>query len=281
MSMQAFNGSGASDFDGALELIRAENLGGGLLSGYFYGKGPGGPGESAPEGIEGMDAFADDNLGDQSDTGSGAGGFYGYGKKDKEPERSFTAVPPAWSNNVNPNSLSSIGQETRAIIRKRVLFAGVRGVWNGAATADVGGGDGTGSAYHDGPSGPLDDPKAFDIAAFHQNQGFHQTFFHQVVHLHGFFLDGAQWIHGKEHEEGFLGNEKLNRIRHPLPIAKLKFEPAARGWPETCYHCPVFRTALRGQHQSFLFEVNLKMDVDDTETKWVLAGTALLLSPEY
>jgi len=45
------------------------------------------------------------------------------------------------------------------------------------------------------------------------------------------------------------------------------------------YNCPVYQTTLRGP--TYVFTALLKMESEDYDEKlWVLAGVALLMSPE-
>jgi dynein heavy chain, axonemal len=44
------------------------------------------------------------------------------------------------------------------------------------------------------------------------------------------------------------------------------------------YHCPVYVTSMRGP--TFVFTANVKMDADDHEHRWILAGAALLLTDD-
>jgi dynein heavy chain len=45
------------------------------------------------------------------------------------------------------------------------------------------------------------------------------------------------------------------------------------------YKCPVYTTSARGA--TIVFTANLQMESEDTDpNKWILAGVALLMSPE-
>jgi len=45
------------------------------------------------------------------------------------------------------------------------------------------------------------------------------------------------------------------------------------------YDCPVYVTSMRGP--TYVFTAKLKMESDETDEKlWILAGVALLMSPE-
>ena len=44
------------------------------------------------------------------------------------------------------------------------------------------------------------------------------------------------------------------------------------------YHCPVFITSLRGG--TFVYLTNVRMDADDNEQRWILAGAAMLLTED-
>ena len=47
---------------------------------------------------------------------------------------------------------------------------------------------------------------------------------------------------------------------------------------DSMYVCPIFITSTRGA--TFLTKANVRMDADDTQDRWILAGAALLLSDE-
>ena len=45
------------------------------------------------------------------------------------------------------------------------------------------------------------------------------------------------------------------------------------------YNCPVYTTSMRGP--TFVFTAGLQMESEETDpNKWILAGVALLMSPE-
>ena len=54
--------------------------------------------------------------------------------------------------------------------------------------------------------------------------------------------------------------------------------PAHQHTHRNRYHCPVFITSLRGG--TFVYLTNVRMDADDNEQRWILAGAAMLLTEE-
>merc|ERR1712048_701878 len=94
------------------------------------------------------------------------------------------------------------------------------------------------------------------------------------VNCHGLFMEGAGWEDGKEKEEGYLAESKMKDLHPIMPIANVyAVHIDDMDWT-AMYHCPVFSTSLRGA--TFIFQANVRMDPDDSEIRWVLAGAAML-----
>jgi len=94
------------------------------------------------------------------------------------------------------------------------------------------------------------------------------------VHVHGLFMEGAGWEDGKGDEEGYITESKMKDLHPVMPICNVfAVHIDEMDW-NSMYHCPVFSTSLRGA--TYIFTANIRMDPDDNETRWILAGAALL-----
>jgi dynein heavy chain, axonemal len=67
---------------------------------------------------------------------------------------------------------------------------------------------------------------------------------------------------------------------HPiLPIVHVTAVTRANKVVKGMYECPVYTTSARGG--TYVFTANMKMESEETDpNKWILAGVALLMSPE-
>jgi dynein heavy chain, axonemal len=99
------------------------------------------------------------------------------------------------------------------------------------------------------------------------------------MYIHGLFLEGAQWEKGRGNDQGYL-TEMAPKILHPpLPVMNVKAVQLEERPEKGYYKCPVYVTSMRGP--TYVFTAHLKMENDeDPGDDWVLAGVALLLSPE-
>jgi len=96
----------------------------------------------------------------------------------------------------------------------------------------------------------------------------------QGVNCHGLFLEGAGWEDGKGEDEGYITESKMKDLHPVMPICNIfAVHIDVMDW-NCMYHCPVFSTSLRGA--TFIFQANIRMDPDDNEFRWVLAGAAML-----
>ncbi|CAE7754278.1 ODA11 [Symbiodinium sp. CCMP2592] len=96
----------------------------------------------------------------------------------------------------------------------------------------------------------------------------------QGVNVHGLFLEGAGWEDGKGEDEGYITESKMKDLHPTMPICNIfAVHISEMDW-NAMYHCPVFSTSLRGA--TFIFQANVRMDPDDNEYRWVLAGAAML-----
>lgn len=98
------------------------------------------------------------------------------------------------------------------------------------------------------------------------------------VYVHGFFMEGAGWEDGKGDEEGYITDSKLKDLHPVMPICNVfAVHIDEMSW-EHMYQCPVFITSERGA--TFVFAANVRMDADDTDIRWILAGAALMLTDD-
>jgi len=94
------------------------------------------------------------------------------------------------------------------------------------------------------------------------------------VYVHGLFMEGAGWEDGKGEDEGYITESKMKDLHPYMPICNVyAVHIDVMSW-EAMYHCPVFSTTLRGA--TFVVQANIRMDPDDVEHRWTLAGAALL-----
>merc|ERR1719345_677170 len=94
------------------------------------------------------------------------------------------------------------------------------------------------------------------------------------VYIHGLFMEGAGWEDGKGEEEGYITDSKMKDLHPYMPICNVySVHIDIMDWT-AMYHCPMFATSLRGA--TFVFQANVRMDPDDDEKHWILAGAALL-----
>jgi dynein heavy chain len=98
------------------------------------------------------------------------------------------------------------------------------------------------------------------------------------VFMHGLFLEGASWEEGKGADEGYIAESRMKELRVLMPVVNTySVHVDEMSW-ESMYKCPVFITSLRGA--TFVYQANVRMDADDNEQRWILAGAAMLLTEE-
>ena len=98
------------------------------------------------------------------------------------------------------------------------------------------------------------------------------------VFVHGFFLEGASWEEGKGSDEGYIADSKMKELHVEMPVINVYAVHIDEMSWESMYHCPVFITSLRGA--TFVYQANVRMDADDNETRWIMAGAAMLLTDD-
>lgn len=97
--------------------------------------------------------------------------------------------------------------------------------------------------------------------------------------IHGFYLQGAAWELGRGAEQGNLMDMIPKELYPELPVVQVvainRKDQVSAGY----YDCPVYVTSLRGP--TYVFLAKLKMESEDSDAMlWVLAGVAVLMSPE-
>lgn len=98
------------------------------------------------------------------------------------------------------------------------------------------------------------------------------------VYVHGLYMEGAGWEDGKGEDEGYITDSKMKDLHPYMPICNVySVHIDVMDWT-AMYHCPVFATSTRGA--TFIFQGNVRMDPDDDEKRWVLAGAALLTADD-
>ena len=99
------------------------------------------------------------------------------------------------------------------------------------------------------------------------------------AYINGFFLEGAGWENGRGGEQGYLTEMQLKDLHPILPIVHVTAVTRANKVVKGMYECPVYTTSARGG--TYVFTANMQMESEETDpNKWILAGVALLMSPE-
>merc|ERR1712216_1015924 len=99
------------------------------------------------------------------------------------------------------------------------------------------------------------------------------------VYISGLYLEGATF----DHHAGVLSPPSSVQFSTALrPALSLVHVRAVLKGPyatneKNTYHCPVYRTADRGD--SFVFTATVKIATDADPAQWVLSGAAMLCEP--
>lgn len=104
------------------------------------------------------------------------------------------------------------------------------------------------------------------------------------VHIHGIFMEGAGWEEGKGDDEGYITDSKMKDLHPAMPINNIiALHVDQMDW-NAMYACPVFTTSLRRGPEKgtadYVFTANVRMDPDDDDKRWILAGAALLMTDD-
>jgi dynein heavy chain len=98
------------------------------------------------------------------------------------------------------------------------------------------------------------------------------------VNIHGLYMEGAGWEDGKGDDEGYIQQSKMKELHPVMPYCNVfSVHIDDMDWT-AMYHCPVFTTSRRGA--TYVFQANVRMDPDEQEVTWILAGAALLLQDD-
>ncbi|KAH7825191.1 dynein haevy chain 4, outer dynein arm beta [Monocercomonoides exilis] len=92
------------------------------------------------------------------------------------------------------------------------------------------------------------------------------------AYIHGLFLEGARL----DPKSGYLAESHLMELRPSVPIIFVRAILIEKREVKDVYHCPVYRTRRRGP--TYVWEFTLKTKLP--ESKWVLAGVAMLLDAD-
>lgn len=99
------------------------------------------------------------------------------------------------------------------------------------------------------------------------------------AYVNGFFLEGAAWEVARGDEQGYLV-EMQPKVLHPeVPVMHVTAIRKAEAVTDVMYQCPVYVTSQRGP--TYVFAAGLQMESEEVPvSRWILAGVALLMSPE-
>jgi dynein heavy chain len=99
------------------------------------------------------------------------------------------------------------------------------------------------------------------------------------AYIHGFYLEGAGWELGRGPEQGYLTDMVLKDLHPILPVMHVTAVTSDKQIKAGRYTCPAYLTSMRGG--TFVFDCLLAMESEEFDPKiWILAGVALLMSPE-
>ncbi|XP_009290539.2 dynein axonemal heavy chain 11 isoform X1 [Danio rerio] len=90
------------------------------------------------------------------------------------------------------------------------------------------------------------------------------------AYIHGLYIEGARW----DCSSGLLSEAVLKDLTPAMPVLYIRAVPVDQQDLKNTYECPVYRTKQRGT--TYIWSFPLK--THHPPAKWVLAGTALLLT---
>lgn len=126
---------------------------------------------------------------------------------------------------------------------------------------------------------PLDDMCLKTDILNTKNKAEFVEFAQTGAYINGFFLEGAGWEAGRGGETGYLTDMILKELHPEVPIMHVTAIRKSERVTKGMYICPVYTTTMRGP--TYIFSADLKMESEDSDpNKWILAGCALLMSPE-
>lgn len=83
-------------------------------------------------------------------------------------------------------------------------------------------------------------------------------------------MEGARW----DAENNCMADSKLRELFSPMPVIYVKGVLVDKKEIKSTYECPIYRTRQRGP--TYISSLNLR--TREKPSKWVIAGSALLLS---
>jgi dynein heavy chain len=126
---------------------------------------------------------------------------------------------------------------------------------------------------------PLDDMCLVTDILNTKEKGDFNEFAEVGAYINGFFLEGAGWELGRGGEQGYLTEMQLKDLHPIVPVVHVTARTRAERVVAGVYECPVYMTSMRGG--TYVFTAGMKMESEETDpNKWILAGVALLMSPE-
>ena len=126
---------------------------------------------------------------------------------------------------------------------------------------------------------PLDDMCLITEVLNTKEKSEFPAFAEKGAYVNGFFLEGAGWELGRGGEQGYLTEMQLKDLHPIVPIIHVTAVQRKEKRIKGVYNCPVYTTSMRGP--TFVFTAGLQMESEETDpNKWILAGVALLMSPE-
>lgn len=126
---------------------------------------------------------------------------------------------------------------------------------------------------------PLDDMALVTTVLNTKDKGEFPEMAEDGAYINGFFLEGAGWENGRGGEQGYLTEMQLKDLHPILPVVHVTAVTRANKVVKGMYECPVYTTSARGG--TYVFTALMQMESEETDpNKWILAGVALLMSPE-
>jgi dynein heavy chain len=99
------------------------------------------------------------------------------------------------------------------------------------------------------------------------------------AYVTGFFFEGASWEIARGDEQGYLVDMQPKILHPECPVMHVTAIRRADRVTDAMYQCPVYVTSQRGP--TFVFAADLQMESEEIPvSRWILAGVALLMSPE-
>jgi len=99
------------------------------------------------------------------------------------------------------------------------------------------------------------------------------------AYVNGLYLEGAGWEVGRGEEQGYLVDMQLKELHPVVPIVHVTAIKRQLKQLTQIYECPVYLTTGRGP--TFVFTAGLQLESEEQDVrKWILAGVAMVMSPE-